>query len=321
MSVFSVIKGIGGYLPSNIVTNDELSKSLDTSDLWIRARTGILQRNIASSHENTADFARNAANDALSDSNKDPKDIELIILATSTPDNTFPATAAKVQNSIGAINAVAFDVNAACSGFLFALEIANNFLKQGTYKNAIVIGCDTNSRIVDWTDRSTAILFGDGAGAVVLDGVNCDDEIGVLKSCLYTDGSKYDYLYVDGGVSTTQTSGVIKMKGREVFRFAVQHLERLSREIFYDTDYSIADIDWLVPHQANTRIIEAVAKKLEIPSDKVINTTSFHANTSAASIPLALLYGKKEKNIKIGDLILLQAFGAGFTGASILVRF
>ena len=322
MNKKTVIRGIGSYLPEKILTNQQLVQSLDTSDEWIFTRTGISSRHIASKEENTSDLACKAALDTLEAAKWDPLSVDLIILATSTPDHIFPASATKVQAKIGAINAVAFDMNAACSGFLFALSAADAFLKNGNYRRALVIGAEINSRIVDWKDRRTAVLFGDGAGSIALEAIDIEykSNKGILKSLLYTNGQGYDFLYVNGGPSSTQSSGTILMEGREVFKQAVQQMERLCLDIFQDMPFSIKDIDWFIPHQANKRIISSVVSRLGLSEHKVCYTMQTQANTFSATIPLAMKTLEKEGKLKEGQLLLLTAFGAGFTGGSILIR-
>ncbi len=320
--------GTGSALPKRVVSNAELAKKVDTSDEWIVARTGIRQRYIAGEGETTATLATDAARAALKDAGVDASDIDLIVLATATPDNTFPATATKVQNALGCNGGVAFDVAAVCSGFLYAVATADSLLRTGAAKRALVIGAETFSRILDWEDRTTCVLFGDGAGAIVLEapveggsteGTTSGTAPGILATKLHADGAQHDLLYVDGGPSTTQTVGHLRMKGREVFRHAVVNLAQVLGEVLEGTGYCAADIDWVVPHQANQRILDATAKKLGIPSEKVVVTVDQHANTSAASVPLALDEARRDGRIKPGDLVMLEAMGGGFTwGASLL---
>lgn len=319
MTLRSVIKGTGSYLPSHKITNDELSQSLETSHEWIVERTGICARHIAAPGEYTSDLAQKAAEQALTAAGISIKDVDMIVLATSTPDHTMPATATRVQAKLGMTQGFAFDQSAVCSGFIFAMATADAYLKQGLAKTALVIGAETMSRLLDWTDRRTAVLFGDGAGAVVLQAQPTEDR-GILGITLRTDGRGYDCLFTDGGPSTTQTSGVIHMNGQEVFRNAVKRLEETVDEILDLTGYSQQDIDWLVPHQANKRIIDATAKKLGLPDSKVIHTGADQANTSAASIPLALDRSVRDGRIKKGDLVLFEAFAAGYAWGSLLVR-
>ena len=315
----SVVKGTGSALPKRVVTNDELAQQVDTSDEWIRERTGITQRHIAGEGETTGTLATDAARAALDAAGIDPGEVDLIVLATATPDQTFPATATKVQHALGCSGA-AFDVGAVCSGFLYALATADSMIRTGMAKCAIVIGAETFSRILDWEDRATCVLFGDGAGAMVLKAEDvAEDGPGVLGSKLHASGEHGDLLYVDGGVSTTGTIGKVRMQGREVFRHAVTNLAEVLREVLEQTGRSADEIDWVVPHQANRRILDATAKKLGLPSEKVVVTVDRHANTSAASVPLAYDVAVKDGRIKPGDLVMLEAMGGGFTwGASLL---
>jgi len=322
----SRLLGSGSALPKRVVTNAELAAKIDTSDDWIVERTGIRQRYIAGEGETTASLATAAARAALDDAGLTPDDIDLIVLATATPDNTFPATATKVQNALGCNGGVAFDVAAVCSGFLYALTTADSLLKTGTGTRALVIGAETFSRILDWEDRTTCVLFGDGAGAVVLEACGADEgaaqsgSAGVIASRLHADGANHDLLYVDGGPSTTQTVGHLRMKGREVFRHAVVNLANVLGEVIEQAGVSVDDIDWIVPHQANARILDATAKKLGIPPEKVIVTVDRHANTSAASVPLAFDVARRDGRIKSGDLVMFEAMGGGFTWGASLVR-
>ncbi|MFO6429131.1 beta-ketoacyl-ACP synthase III [Erythrobacter sp. W302b] len=318
------ILGTGSALPRRVVTNAELAERVDTSDEWITARTGIRQRHVAGEDETTATLATAAARAALADAGVDAASIDLIVLATATPDNTFPATATKVQDALGCNGGIAFDVAAVCSGFLYALSVADSLLKTGMAKRALVIGAETFSRILDWEDRTTCVLFGDGAGAVVLDAPSAEnggkDAPGILCSRLHADGAQHDLLYVDGGPSTTQTVGHVRMKGPEVFRHAVVNLAAVLREVIEDAGVCVEAIDWVVPHQANARILDATAKKLGIAPDKVVITVDRHANTSAASVPLALDVARKDGRIKAGDLVMLEAMGGGFTWGASLIR-
>ncbi|HAU22828.1 MAG TPA: 3-oxoacyl-ACP synthase [Erythrobacter sp.] len=317
----SVIKGSGSALPKRVVTNDELASQIDTSDEWIVERTGISQRHIAGEDETTSTLATDAALAALADAGIDAKSIELIVLATATPDNTFPATATKVQHAIGCDGGIAFDVAAVCSGFLYALATADSMLRSGMAKRALVIGAETFSRILDWEDRGTCVLFGDGAGAVVLEAVESEEDgPGVLTTRLHADGEQHDLLYVDGGPSTTGTVGHVRMKGREVFRHAVVNLTDVLNEVLEDMNLSGDAIDWVVPHQANARILDATARKLGIAPEKVVVTVDQHANTSAASVPLAFDVARKDGRIKAGDLVMFEAMGGGFTWGASLVR-
>lgn len=317
----SIALGSGAYLPERIIGNAELAARVDTTDEWIQARTGIKQRHIASPKERTSDLAIRAAEAALADAGVAAADVDLIVLATATPDQTFPSTATTVQAGIGMTGGAAFDVQAVCSGFIYALATADNFIKAGQAKTALVIGAETFSRILDWEDRGTCVLFGDGAGALVLgagegDGV---DSPGVLSTHLHSDGRFSDMLYVDGGPSSTQTVGHLRMQGREVFKHAVVNLSNVVLEALEANGLEADAIDWLVPHQANRRIIDGAAKKLKMDPARVVITVDQHANTSAASVPLALDVAVKDGRIKRGDLLLLEAMGGGFTwGASLL---
>ena len=315
----SILVGTGSALPRTRVSNDELAKRVDTSDEWIVERTGIRFRHIAEADETTGTLAADAARQALAAAGLAPADIGLIIVATATPDNTFPATATKVQALIGAPDCIAFDVAAVCSGFLYALSVADSMLRTGAAKHALVIGSETFSRILDWEDRGTCVLFGDGAGAVVLSAEEVADDRGILATRLHAEGQYGDMLYVDGGPSTTGTVGHVRMQGREVFRHAVTNLAAVLGEVLADVGLSPADIDWVVPHQANKRIIDATAKKLGLPADRVVLTVDQHANTSAASVPLALDLAVRDGRIRRGDLVVLEAMGGGFTwGAAVL---
>ncbi len=323
MTVRSVVLGCGSYLPQRILTNAELASRIDTSDEWIVQRTGIRQRHIAADGECTSHLALNAARAALADAGIDAQSIDLIVLATSTPDNTFPATAVAVQNALEIHHGAAFDLQAVCSGFIFALATADNFLRTGAYKRALVIGAETFSRILDWNDRGTCVLFGDGAGAIVLEaqtGAGKSADRGVLTTHLRSDGRHKSKLYVDGGPSSTQTVGHLRMEGREVFKHAVGMITDVIVDAFNASGLSAEDIDWFVPHQANKRIIDASAHKLHIAPQKVVLTVDQHGNTSAASIPLALCAAVKDGRIKKGDLVLLEAMGGGFTWGSALLR-
>jgi 3-oxoacyl-[acyl-carrier-protein] synthase III len=319
----SVVRGCGSYLPARILTNAELAGKVDTSDEWIVQRTGIRERRIAAPGEWTSHLAIAAARAALADGDIDPQSIDLIVLATSTPDNTFPATAVSVQAGLGITKGAAFDLQAVCSGFVYALATADGMLKSGAFRRALVIGAETFSRIIDWSDRTTCVLFGDGAGAVVLDAVVANGsgaERGILTTRLRSDGRHKDKLYVDGGPSSTGTVGHLRMEGREVFKYAVAMITDVVVDAFAATGYTAADVDWFVPHQANRRIIEGSAQKLGIAPEKIVLTVDRHGNTSAASIPLALSVAAKDGRIKPGDLVLLEAMGGGFTWGAILLR-
>ena len=311
----AVITGSGSALPANCVTNADLAERVDTSDEWIVERTGIRQRYIAAEGETTSTLATQAARRALEDAGG------LIVLATATPDHTFPATATQVQNALGCNGCVAFDVQAVCSGFLYALGTAESLLRTGMAKKALVIGAETFSRILDWEDRTTCVLFGDGAGAVVLEARDvAEDGPGILSTKLHADGAHCDLLYVDGGPSTTGEVGKLRMKGREVFRHAVVNLADVLREVLVDAGAQAADIDWVVPHQANARILDATARKLDLPAEKVVVTVDQHANTSAASVPLAFDVARRDGRIKQGDLVMFEAMGGGFTWGASLAR-
>lgn len=317
----SVITGTGSALPRTCVTNADLADKVDTSDEWIVERTGIRQRYIAEPDETTGTLAIDAARNALAAAGVEPGEIGLIILATATPDHTFPATATQVQAALGCGGGVAFDVQAVCSGFLYALATADSLLRTGMASKALVIGAETFSRILDWEDRTTCVLFGDGAGAVVLEAQDvADNGPGILASRLHADGAHKDMLYVDGGPSTTGTVGKLRMKGREVFRHAVVNLANVLTEVLDETGVSAADIDWVVPHQANARILDATARKLDLPAEKVVVTVDRHANTSAASVPLALDTAMRDGRIKPGDLVMFEAMGGGFTWGASLAR-
>ncbi|HEV8679799.1 MAG TPA: beta-ketoacyl-ACP synthase III, partial [Stellaceae bacterium] len=313
--------GCGGYLPERVVTNDELAARLDTSDAWIRQRTGIGERRIAADGELTSDLACHAARRALERAGMSGSDLDLIVLATATPDETFPSTAVKVQARLGMKRGAAFDVQAVCSGFIFALAVADNALRLGQARTALVIGAETFSRILDWSDRGTCVLFGDGAGAVVLNAApGGPGTRGVLSTHLHSDGRLHDILYVDGGPSSTGKAGFLRMEGREVFRQAVQHLSEVIDEALRANGLTASDIDWLVPHQANTRIIDAVGRKLGLPSGRTILTIERHANTSAASIPLALDEAVADGRIRPGHLVVMEALGGGLTWGAGVVR-
>jgi 3-oxoacyl-[acyl-carrier-protein] synthase-3 len=319
----SVVLGCGGYLPSRILTNAELAAKVDTSDEWIVQRTGIHERRIAAPGELTSHLATHAARAALAHAHVDAQSIDLIVLATSTPDNTFPASAVSVQAELGITHGAAFDMQAVCSGFVYALATADALLKSGAFSRALVIGAETFSRLLDWTDRGTCVLFGDGAGAVVLDAQELPgtrENRGVLTVRLRSDGRYKSKLYVDGGPSSTGTVGHLRMEGREVFRHAVAMITDVVTDVFKATDYTIDDVDWFIPHQANKRIIDGSAHKLGIAPSKIVMTLDRHGNTSAASIPLALADAVADRRIKRGDLLLLEAMGGGFTWGAALLR-
>ena len=319
----SILAGCGAYLPDRVIDNHELAKIVDTSDEWIKQRTGIEKRHVAADGEYTSDLAVRAADRALKRANLSASQIDLIIVATTTPDQTFPATATKVQADLGIINGAAFDIQAVCAGFVYAMTVADNFLRSGQSSRALVIGAETFTRLLDWNDRGTCVLFGDGAGAVVLDSHKIDPETlqyGVLSTHLHSDGRNRDILYVDGGPSMTSETGFVRMSGKEVFRHAVSKLGSVINETLVANDLSSDDIDWLVPHQANRRIIESMAKKLDMPMDKVICCIDRHANTSAASVPLALSEGVSDGRIVDGNLVLFEAIGGGLAWGAGLVR-
>jgi 3-oxoacyl-[acyl-carrier-protein] synthase-3 len=319
MTLRAILAGTGSALPRTRVSNAELAERVDTSDEWIVERTGIRFRHIAEADETTATLGAAAAKQALAAAGLEPSDIGLIIVATATPDNTFPASATKVQALLGTPDCIAFDVAAVCSGFLYAVSVADSMLRTGAAKHALVIGSETFSRILDWEDRTTCVLFGDGAGAVILSAKDVDDDQGILATRLHAEGKYADMLYVDGGPSTTGTVGHVRMHGREVFRHAVTNLASVLGEVMADVGLSAEQIDWVVPHQANKRIIDATAKKLGLPAERVVLTVDQHANTSAASVPLALDLAVRDGRIKRGDLVVLEAMGGGFTwGAAVL---
>ena len=319
----SVIAGCGAYLPARIVTNHELAQRVDTSHEWIVQRTGIHQRHIADDGEKTSDLAVAAAHDAIEASGLSAADIDLVILATATPDHTFPSTATMVQASLGITRGAAFDVHAVCSGFIYALNVADNFVRLGQADNVLVIGAETFSRILDWEDRSTCVLFGDGAGALVLSaatGAGNSADRGVLATCLHSDGRQHDLLFVDGGPSSSRTVGHVRMEGREVFKHAVRNLSSVIGEVLEAAQLDRSEVDWLVPHQANRRIIATTAKKLELPDDKIVMTIDRHGNTSAASVPLALNDAVRDGRITTGDVVILEAMGGGLTWGASAIR-
>jgi 3-oxoacyl-[acyl-carrier-protein] synthase-3 len=315
----SVVLGVGSALPKRRITNEELAQTVETSDQWIVERTGIRSRYIASEGETTASLAADAARKALDQAGIDPSDIGLIVLATATPDQTFPSSATKVQAALGINDCIAFDVHAVCTGFLYALSVADSMLRSGSANKALVIGAETFSRILDWEDRATCVLFGDGAGALVLSGEESDS--GILSTRLHADGRHNDLLFVDGGPSTTGTVGKLRMKGREVFRHAVVNLADVMGEVLESAGLSSGDVDWVVPHQANARILDATAKKLGLPAEKVVVTVDQHANTSAASVPLAFDTAVRDGRIKRGDVVVLEAMGGGFTWGAAALRY
>ncbi|MFL2669389.1 MAG: beta-ketoacyl-ACP synthase III [Alphaproteobacteria bacterium] len=319
----SIVIGYGSYLPERIVTNEELARRVDTSDEWIRKRTGIYERRIAADGEKTSDLAINAAQEALKTAGIRPNDIDLIVLATTTPDETFPATATRVQAALGMTKGAAFDVQAVCTGFIYALNVADNFIRLGQANTVLVIGAETFSRILDWEDRTTCVLFGDGAGALVLQCLEQDggrERRGILSNHLHSDGRYKDCLYVDGGPSSSEFVGKLRMKGSEVFRHAVNNMVSVLEEALDSNNLSAENIDWLVPHQANKRILDRTAQKLKLSTEKVVITVDRHANTSAASIPLALSEALADGRIQEGDIVVMEAMGGGFTWGASLVR-
>jgi len=319
----SCVRGVGAALPARIVTNSELTQTLDTSDEWIQQRTGIKQRYVAGEGETTSTLATRAADGALRRAGLRPSDIDLVIVATSTPDYTFPAVATQVQSNLGIVEGTAFDLQAVCTGFVYAVATADKFLISGSHRRALVIGAETFSRILDWSDRTTCVLFGDGAGAMVLEARESDGSAGspgVIATRLRSDGRHRLKLYVDGGPSTTKTVGCLRMEGKEVFRFAVGMMAEVIQGCLADAGLSAEAIDWFVPHQANRRIIDATADKLGISRDKVVVTVELHGNTSAASIPLALAHAVKDGRIKPGDMVMIQGMGGGFTWGAALIR-
>ncbi len=322
-TIRSVILGCGAYLPAKIVSNDDIVKLVDTSDEWIFERTGIKRRHMASEGEATSDLAFHAATEALRDAKISAGEIDLIIVATTTPDDTFPSVATKIQARLGMTRGAAFDVQAVCSGFIYGLSVADNFIRVGEAKTVLLIGAETMTRLLDWTDRGTCVLFGDGAGAVVLQagvGHGTIKDRGVHNAKIYSDGRQHDLLYVDGGPSTTGTTGHLRMHGREVFKHAVTNIASAIEASAAQAGLKPSDVDWFVPHQANQRILDSTAKKLGISPDKVITTIAEHGNTSAASVPLALAAAVKDGRIKRGDLVLMEAMGGGFTWGAALVR-
>jgi 3-oxoacyl-[acyl-carrier-protein] synthase-3 len=319
MTLRSVIAGVGSALPREKVSNEQLAQRVDTTDAWIVERTGIRNRHIAGDGETTASLATDAALRALEHAGVAAGEIDLIVLATATPDQTFPSSATKVQAALGINDCIAFDVHAVCTGFLYALSVADSMLRSGNARKALVIGSETFTRILDWEDRATCVLFGDGAGALVLSAE--ETESGILATKLHADGRHNDLLFVDGGVSTTGTIGKLRMKGREVFRHAVVNLAEVLNEVLAAADLTSADVDWVVPHQANARILDATARKLGLSPDKIVVTVDQHANTSAASVPLALDTAVKDGRIKRGDIVVLEAMGGGFTWGAAALRY
>jgi len=319
----SVVQGCGSYLPERVVTNEELAKTVDTTDEWIRQRTGICQRHLAAEGEFTSHLAIKASQRALDHAGIKASDLDLIILATATPDQTFPATATRVQAELGMTKGAAFDVQAVCAGFVYGVSVADSLIKCGVASTALVIGAETFSRILDWNDRGTCVLFGDGAGAIVLKGepgAGTSADRGILANALHSDGRQHDILYVDGGPSSTQTTGFLRMEGKEVFKHAVVNMAAVVGEVLEKAGLESKDIDWLVPHQANKRIIDGTGRKLGLPPERVVMTVDKHANTSAASIPLALDVAVQDGRIKKGDLLLLEGIGGGLAWGASLVR-
>lgn len=319
----SVVAGCGAYLPERIVSNDELAKKVDTSDEWIQKRTGICQRHVAADGQFTSDLAFAAAERAIAAAGLEAGDLDMIILATATPDETFPATATRVQAALGMTRGAAFDIQAVCSGFIYALNVADNFIRLGQAETVLVIGAETFSRLLDWEDRTTCVLFGDGAGAIVLraaDGAGGNEDRGVLANRIHSDGRHHDLLFVDGGPSSTRTVGHLRMVGREVFRHAVNNMAAVLEEVLDDLGMVAGDIDWLVPHQANRRILDTTARKLNLPAARMVLTVDRHANTSAASIPLALAEAAQDGRLQPGNLVAMEAMGGGFTWGASLVR-
>jgi 3-oxoacyl-[acyl-carrier-protein] synthase-3 len=316
----SILRGVGSYLPEKIITNKDLEETIDTTDEWIKERTGISQRHVAAQNEYTSDLAVIAAKSALSNAEMSTQDIDLIIVATTTPDYTFPSTATIVQKKLGIKHGAAFDIQAVCSGFIYGMSIADSMLKSGSAKNVLLIGAETFSRILDWNDRSTCVLFGDGAGAFILSSDNVTD-FGILNTLIRSNGEHRELLYVDGGPSKSENVGKLRMIGNQVFKHAVKDIASIMNECADSYGVAISDIDWFVPHQANQRILNGVAKRLCLNDEQVISTVSIHANTSAASVPLAMDFAIKDGRIKRGDLIMLEAFGGGFTWGASLLRY
>ena len=316
----TIIRSVGAYLPARVLTNDDLAKTVDTSDEWIQQRTGIRQRHVAAEGELTSDLAAAAGKKAMENAGLEIADIDLIVVATTTPDLTFPATATIVQQKLGMHHGYAFDIQAVCSGFVYAVATADSFIKNGMAKRALVIRAETATRLLDWTDRTTCVLFGDGAGAAVVELGKPGEDRGILHSALRSDGHHWNKLYVDGGVSSTQSIGHVRMEGREVFKHAVGMITDVVYEVLEKSGYTIDDLDWFVPHQANKRIIDGAGQKLGLPPEKVVITVDRHANTSAASVPLALHTAVSDGRIKRGDLVMIEAMGGGFTWGASLIR-
>lgn len=321
MSVSVLMTAVGAYLPEKVITNEELAQFVDTDDAWIKQRTGITQRHIVAEGQLTSDMAVSAAQQALEQGGLNADDIDVIVVATTTPDDTFPATAATVQRKLGAFNAFAFDVQAVCAGFVYALTVAESLLYAHKAKRALVIGAESFSKLLDWEDRTTCVLFGDGAGAVLLEAQEDADDFGILASALHTDGRYRDILYVDGGPSVNKQVGHVRMKGQDVFRHAVEKLASSMNEVIEKAGVSPSEIDWLIPHQANIRIIDGMQKKLGLPADKVVRTVANHANTSAASIPLALNEAVRDGRVQSGHLLAFEAIGGGLSWGAALVRY
>lgn len=314
--------GVGSYLPEKILTNEQLAEFVDTDDNWIRQRTGIKQRHVVAEDELTSDMAASAGLKALESAGLTAMDIDVIIVATTTPDDVFPSTASTVQHKLGAYGAYAFDIQAVCAGFIYALGVGESLLRSGQGRRALIIGAESFTKLLDWTDRTTCVLFGDGAGAIVLDvGEDDVDDWGVLSTVLHTDGRYRDILYVDGGPSATRTIGHVKMRGQDVFRHAVEKLASSMNEVIEKSGHKASDIDWLIPHQANARIIDGMQRKLGLPADKVVRTVAHHANTSAASIPLALSVAVADGRVNSGDLLAFEAIGGGLSWGASLVRY
>ncbi len=315
--------GCGAFLPDNVVTNDDLAAKVETSDAWIQERTGIKQRYIARDGQNTSDLALGAARQALADAGIDAGELDMVIVATTTPDQSFPSVGTMVQSRLGMAHGSAFDIQAVCSGFIYGLSLADSLIRTGQARTILLIGAETMSRLLDWSDRATCVLFGDGAGAVVLqahDGVGDNDDQGILNTRIFSDGRLHDLLYADGGVSSTKSAGLLRMQGKEVFKHAVTNIAAAIEASAAAAGIAVSDVDWFVPHQANQRILDGTARKLSIDPNRVISTVALHGNTSAASVPLALVTAVKDGRIKRGELVLLEAMGAGFTWGACLLR-